>query len=88
MRTRLDPEALYEGDNGRVTCGAPRCAGTSASYARLTIAGQPVRALGLADVREWSVALGRAPRCEGCGREALALLDGQGRLATRARGAL
>lgn len=82
MRTRLDPEALYEGDNGRVTCGAPRCAGTSAAYTGATIAGQPVRALGMADVREWVGALGRPPCCEGCGRVALALLDASGRVAT------
>lgn len=83
----LDPERLYEGDNGRVTCGGIGCAGASAACTGRTIAGQPVRALGMADVREWAAALGRAPRCEGCGREAMAVLDARGRVSTRAGGA-
>lgn len=82
MRTVLDPERLYEGDNGRVTCGALGCAGTSAAYTGRTLAGHPVRALGTADVREWVGALGRPPCCEGCGRVALAVLDASGRVAT------
>lgn len=86
-RARLDPEVLYVGDNGRVTCGAPGCAGASAAYTGVTIAGQRVRALTHDDVRGWVAEVGRAPRCEGCGREALALLDARGRVATRDGGA-
>lgn len=82
----LDPERLYEGDNGRITCGAPRCAGTSAACTGRTIAGQRVRALTPADVREWLEALQRGPRCEGCGRESLLVLGAAGGVATRPGG--
>jgi hypothetical protein len=84
---RLDPARLYEGDNGHVFCGAPRCAGMSAAYTGRTIAGQTVRALTLEIVRDFAREVGRPPRCEGCGRVAVTVLDASGRVTTREGGA-
>lgn len=65
----LDPEVLYSGDNGRIFCGALRCAGQSAHFTGFTISGMEVQRVTEGDVREWlSFDLGR-PKCENCGRE-------------------
>lgn len=69
QRSTLDPAALYEGDNGRITCGALRCAGSSAHFTGRTIAGQRVRRLDAAQARAFRAELGVLPRCESCGRE-------------------
>lgn len=84
--TTLVPTTLYEGDNGRIHCGEVRCAGANAAYTGRTIAGQPVRALTIDDVREWVRVLKTHPCCEGCGRSASPLLDARGQIATRAGG--
>ena len=65
----LDPAGLYEGDNGRIFCSDPACAGASAAFTGWTISGLKVRRLGAADRQEWMNVMGRLPRCEGCGRE-------------------
>lgn len=67
-RVTLDPAALYEGDNGRITCGALRCAGSSAHFTGLTIAGKRVRRIDTEQARAFHAAIGHAPRCESCGR--------------------
>lgn len=69
QRSTLDPATLYEGDNGRITCGALRCAGSSAHFTGRTIAGQRVRCVGVATARAFRAELGGLPRCENCGRE-------------------
>jgi hypothetical protein len=76
-RPVLRPEAVYQGDNGRVFCGSPGCAGASALYTGRDLSGQKVHRLGRADVRAWIAEVGRAPCCETCGREAgLVVLPG------------
>lgn len=69
QRSTLDPATLYEGDNGRVTCGALRCAGSSAHFTGRTIAGQRVRCVSLETAYAFRAELGYSPRCESCGRE-------------------
>lgn len=69
QRSTLDPATLYEGDNGRITCGALRCAGASAHFTGRTIAGQRVRRIDAAQARAFHAAIGHAPRCESCRRE-------------------
>jgi hypothetical protein len=83
MGAVLDPARLYYGDAGRLFCGAPRCAGASAAYSGRTIAGQRVHEIGQDDLAEWLREMGRPPRCEGCGREAVTVLDASGRVTTR-----
>jgi hypothetical protein len=65
----LEPTRLYAGDNGRIFCGALRCAGMAAHFTGRTIAGQPVRPLTEHDQLVWRRDIGRAPTCEGCGQE-------------------
>lgn len=63
----LAPEALYEGDNGRILHG--RCSGVSATYTGRDISGRKVRRLSAADVAAFlaEVAdLGITEACEGC----------------------
>ena len=38
MKPKLDPHALYEGDNGRITCGKLPCSGMTAHFSGRTIA--------------------------------------------------
>lgn len=61
-RGKLDPAKLYLGDNGRVFCGALRCAGASAYFSGRDLSGQAVQALTPEAVRAHGFA------CEGCGR--------------------
>jgi hypothetical protein len=67
----LDPAALYEGDGGRITCGALRCAGQSAHFTGRTTAGQRVLRIGARYAAEFRAEIGRDPRCEDCGRDFL-----------------
>lgn len=64
----LDPELLYQGDNGRITCGRWRCAGSTAHATGRDLSGHPVEPVGPAHVAEWRRELGRLPACEGCGQ--------------------
>lgn len=63
----LDPHVLYIGDNGRIFCGAPTCAGSSAAYSGHTISGHAVEVLPAAEVASFLRLVGRLPTCEGCG---------------------
>lgn len=67
----LAPERLYLGDNGRLTCGAQRCAGATAFYSGRDLSGQRMHALTAAEIAELTRMLdGRQPTCEGCGKGA------------------
>lgn len=66
-RPVLQPDALYEGDNGRILHG--KCSGASATYTGRDISGQKVRRLSTADVAAYlaEVAdLGITEACEAC----------------------
>lgn len=65
----LDPDTLYWGDNGRVTCGALRCAGSTAHATGHDLSGQRMEKVKQGEVVDWVRALGRPPRCETCGKE-------------------
>lgn len=67
MKPKLRPERLYEGDNGRVFCGALSCAGMSAHFTGRDLSGALVRRLTPDDQAAFA-SLGAAMRCEGCGR--------------------
>ena len=64
----LDPDRLYQGDNGRIFCGAPRCAGITAAMTGRTVAGQRVALVTARTAEVWVNAVGYAPRCESCGK--------------------
>jgi len=66
----LNPEHLYFGDNGRVFCGALRCAGATAFYSGRDLSGQ--KALDVCAPRRLAFLGDRAKslRCEGCGKGA------------------
>lgn len=61
---------LWIGDNGRLTCGALRCAGMTAhaSGMKRDLSGQRMRRVRAADVAEFEAA-GFKAKCEGCGAE-------------------
>lgn len=52
---------LYLGDNGRAFCGAPRCAGVTASITGRDLSGQRVAEVSEKDARRYGL------RCETCG---------------------
>jgi len=69
MKKVLDDAALYEGDNGRIFCGA--CAGSSAAYTGRDISGQKVHKMTVADAdaMERELAdIGYTCSCESCGK--------------------
>ena len=68
-RPALTPEALYLGDNGRLTCGALRCAGMTAHFSGRGISGRKVTRFTARDAAEFR-AMGLEPRCESCGATA------------------
>lgn len=65
----LNEQYLYIGDNGRVFCGALRCAGQSAHFSGHCISGQRAQRVTAADTKEWIALMGSAPKCESCGKE-------------------
>lgn len=67
-KPKLDVARLYIGDNGRIFCGALRCAGMSAHFTGRTIAGQRVRRITDAYARAWPTQELGPVRCESCGR--------------------
>jgi hypothetical protein len=66
-RPVLDPAALYMGDNGRLFCGAVRCAGASAAFTGRCLSGQPAHIMTAQDVTHLAEDLGAPVRCEMCG---------------------
>ena len=63
----LTPDALYEGDNGRILHG--RCAGASATYTGRDISGRKVRRMSAAALAAYFAAvadLGITEACESC----------------------
>jgi hypothetical protein len=64
----LDPERLYEEDNGRIVCGALACAGSSAHFTGRTTSGQRVKLVTTAFAEEWFVAIGEPIKCARCGK--------------------
>ena len=68
--TRLDPTALYLGDNGRLFCGAARCAGMTASASGHDLSGQSVERVGPQEVAFLEDETGLPVQCEGCGLRA------------------
>ena len=63
---KLDPNTIYIGDNGRLFCGALRCAGSTAYASGHDLSGHPVAPLSDAERREFA-AHNLTPSCEGCG---------------------
>ena len=68
LRSALDEDEFYVGDNGRIFCGRLRCAGMTAHATGRDLSGQRVERLSDGDIRAWIAATGKAPECEGCGR--------------------
>ena len=66
-KPKLRVDRLYIGDNGRIFCGALRCAGQSAHFTGRTIAGQRVRQMTAADAERFET-WGLVLKCEGCTR--------------------
>jgi hypothetical protein len=64
---KLDESALYS-DNGRITCGALRCAGYTAHATGHGLGGKRLARLTEADAAEWVRMIGARPTCEGCGK--------------------
>lgn len=67
-KPKLDATTLYEGDNGRIFCGALACAGSAAHFTGRTIAGQRVRRIDARYVAAWPVSELGPVRCASCGR--------------------
>ena len=65
-RPQLRADRLYLGDNGRMFCGALRCAGATVYYTGRDISGQAVAGITPGD-RAALHAMGTRARCEGCG---------------------
>ena len=72
MKHVLNPDRLYIGDNGRLFCGKPQCAGATASATGHDLSGQKVDVLSAASIRAMQQDLDSYERglkvaCEGCG---------------------
>jgi hypothetical protein len=65
-KPKLKPDELYEGDNGRITCGKLHCAGMTAHFSGRTTAGQRVKKMTAADNAEWVREFGEPMKCETC----------------------
>ena len=63
---KLKADALYLGDNGRVFCGALRCAGMTAHFTGHDLSGHRVSRITARITRAWLAEIGHAPECEGC----------------------
>ena len=66
----LKPSRIYFGDNGRLHCGALRCAGMSAHFTGVALDGALVTPVRQDDVDAWLSEFGERPKCETCGLEA------------------
>ena len=64
--TKLDPDAIYLGENGRAFCGTH--AGATAAYTGRDLDGRPVHRVTPRDVCDGQE-IGVTFRCETCGRE-------------------
>ena len=64
----LDSSKLYIGDNGRLFCGALRCAGSSAHFDARGLSGFPVVEVTMEDATAFSDAFRRPMACDGCGQ--------------------
>lgn len=60
MVAKLDPVALYLGDNGRCFCDKLRCAGMTAHFTGRDLSGQRVMRVDAATAKAHGL------RCEGC----------------------
>ncbi len=76
---------LYIGDNGRIHCGAPRCAGHTAFATGRGLGGLPVVAVDPAAVARWTADMDEPPACEDCGRVATLIAGPTGAAMTRER---
>jgi hypothetical protein len=65
-KSALQPDALYFGDNSRITCGELGCAGMSAHFSGRTISGQRVQRVTVADNDYFLRELGCQASCENC----------------------
>ncbi len=65
-KPRLTPEALYFGDNGRITCGALRCAGMTPHYSGRDLSGQKMKRVTERDAAGFRQ-MGLTAKCETCG---------------------
>ena len=63
----LVDDRLYLGDNGRVHCGALRCAGMQAHFSGIALDGQECAEVDAAIVAEFMRLVGAPPACEMCG---------------------
>ena len=67
----LRSDTIYEGDNGRLFCGA--CAGATAAYTGRDLSGRKVAPITPEGAREFEAALadiGALCACESCGKRA------------------
>ncbi len=69
MKPKLNEAALYSGDNGRIFCGALKCAGTSNHFTGRGIGGQRAMKIDAGYLAE-AAKLNFAVECEDCGRKA------------------
>jgi len=81
----LDATTLYIGDNGRVHCGALRCAGHTAHATGRDLGGMPVLRIDPDVVTRWAHMIGEPPACETCGRVATLIAGPDGASITRER---
>lgn len=74
IKDERKPRPLYLGDNGRMTCADPGCAGATAAASgmRRDLSGQPMQRLGPADIKWLTDDCGAHPTCETCGAPAAA----------------
>lgn len=84
-RGALSPDVLYSGDNGRLHCGAVRCAGHTAHATGRGLGGARVIAIDPDFVAEWIAMVGGPPECETCGRVATGIAGPTGASLTRER---
>ena len=63
----LEPNKLYLGDNGRVTCGKIHCAGMTAHFTGRALSGQAVKLIDAKCAEYFRTEIGEYPRCAGCG---------------------
>lgn len=66
--SKLNEATIYIGDNGRLFCGALRCAGSTAYASGHDLSGQALDTIRHGDVAQWVEIVGKPPACETCGK--------------------
>lgn len=76
----LEPDTLYEGDNGRLFCGIH--GGASAQYTGRDLSGHKIHKVTAVDRQSFQAQVGRPPACETCAarlRRGLLAVDAEDR---------